>query len=81
VAREISAAGRRGLLKDAPRPGRTPLIAAAMVDTGIKKNTQTTPVNATHWSTRTMAREVGISEAQRAAHLARASRICSRPSR
>jgi transposase len=55
--------GVEGLLKDAPRPGRTPSIPAAMVNTVIKKTTQSTPVNATHWSTRTMAREVGISEA------------------
>src|SRR5277367_2122165 len=55
--------GVEGLLKDAPRPGRTPSIPAAMVNTVIKKTTQTTPANATHWSTRTMAREVGISEA------------------
>src|ERR1700689_550188 len=55
--------GVEGLLKDAPRRGRTPSIPAAMVNTVIKKTTQTTPANATHWSTRTMAREVGISEA------------------
>ena len=55
--------GVEGLLKDAPRPGRTPSIPAGMVDRVIKKTTRTTPANATHWSTRTMAREVGISEA------------------
>ena len=52
--------GVEGLLKDAPRPGRTPSIEAAMINTVMEK---TTPANATHWSTRTMAREVGISEA------------------
>ena len=55
--------GVEGLLKDAPRPGRHRSIAAIMVNTVINKTTQTTPANATHWSTRTMAREVGISEA------------------
>ena len=55
--------GVEGLLKDAPRPGRTPSIPAATVQTVVKKTTQTTPANATHWSTRTMAREAGISEA------------------
>src|SRR5450631_1470753 len=55
--------GVEGLLKDAPRPGRNRSIAAMMVNTVINKTTQTTPANATHWSTRTMAREVGISEA------------------
>jgi transposase len=55
--------GVEGLLKDAPRPGRTPSIPAATVNAVIKKTTQTTPANRTHWSTRTMAREVGVSEA------------------
>jgi transposase len=55
--------GVQGLLKDAPRPGRTPSISSSMVEQVIAKTTQTTPANATHWSTRTMAREVGISEA------------------
>ena len=55
--------GVQGLLKDAPRPGRTPAISSATVEQVISKTTQTTPANATHWSTRTMAREVGISEA------------------
>src|ERR1035437_6345655 len=54
--------GVEGLLKDAPRPGRNPWIKAAVVDTVIGKTTQATPAGATHWSTRTMAREVGISE-------------------
>jgi transposase len=57
------ARGVKGLLKDAPRPGRTPSIPAATVEQLIRKTTQTTPENATHWSTRAMAREVGISEA------------------
>jgi transposase len=55
--------GVQGLLKDAPRPGRNPSIEAAVIGAVIHKTTQTTPANATHWSTRTMAREVGISEA------------------
>ena len=55
--------GVEGLLKDAPRPGRTPRITAEMVDAVVAKTTQSTPANATHWSTRTMARVTGISEA------------------
>jgi transposase len=55
--------GIEGLLKDAPRPGRTPRITADIVDTVVAKTTQSTPANATHWSTRTMARVTGISEA------------------
>jgi transposase len=52
--------GIEGLLKDAPRPGRSESISRASV---IEKTTRSTPANATHWSTRTMAREMGISKA------------------
>jgi transposase len=52
--------GIEGLLKDAPRPGRTPSISRASL---IEKTTQSTPATATQWSTRTMAREMGISKA------------------
>lgn len=55
--------GIPGLLKDAPRPGRTPSIPASTVARVVRKTTQATPPNATHWSTRSMAREEGISEA------------------
>ena len=61
--RRFLSLGLKGLLKDAPRPGRTPSILASTVAQVIRKTTQTTPPDATHWSTRTMAREVGISEA------------------
>ncbi len=52
--------GIEGLFKDAPRAGRTPSISRARL---IEKTTQSSPRNATHWSTRTMAREMGISKA------------------
>src|SRR6266567_2490864 len=61
--RRFLSLGIKGLLKDAPRPGRTPSILASTVAQVIRKTTQTTPPHATHWSTRTMACEVGISEA------------------
>src|SRR6266446_7164062 len=48
--------------KDAPRPGRTPTITPAKVQEVIRKTTQETPHNATHWSTRTMAEAAGLSE-------------------
>jgi transposase len=54
--------GLAGLEKDAPRPGRTPTISAAKVQDVIRKTTQEKPVNATHWSTRTMAEAAGLSE-------------------
>ena len=56
------ACGLEGLAKDAPRPGRTPSISPATVKKVIHKTTQDKPTNATHWSTRTMAAEVGVSE-------------------
>src|SRR5208282_946175 len=52
--------GIEGLLRDAPRPGRMPSISRASL---IEKTTQSSPANATQWSTRTMAREMGISKA------------------
>jgi transposase len=57
------AAGMVGLEKDAPRPGRTLSISAAKVRRVIQKTTQEKPAHATHWSTRTMAAAVGLSEA------------------
>src|SRR5260370_25464770 len=53
--------GLNGLLKDAARPGRKPSISASVVSQVIEKTTQSRPVNATHWSRSTMAREVAIS--------------------
>jgi transposase len=55
--------GIEGLLKDAPRPGRTPAITSQMTATLIAKTTQSMPANATQWSTRTMAKEMCISKA------------------
>jgi transposase len=54
--------GIQGLLKDAPRPGRTPSIAETTIAQVIAKTTQSLPANATHWSRSTMAREMGISD-------------------
>jgi transposase len=56
-------AGLNGIEKDAHRPGRLPSISPAKVSEVIKKTTQSTPEDATHWSRRTMAAEVGISAA------------------
>lgn len=54
--------GLAGLEKDAPRPGRTPAITADMVAEVVRLTTQERPRNATHWSTRSMAAAVGISD-------------------
>ena len=58
-----AASGLAGIEKDAPRPGRRPSISSAMVREVIEKTIHATPNNATHWSTRTMAQEAGISAA------------------
>jgi len=55
--------GLAGLLKDAPRPGRKPAISAKLKEELIRRTTQSKPANATHWSTRTMAAEMGVSDA------------------
>ena len=52
-----------GLAKDAPRPGRLPRISERRVRAVVRATLQTRPVNATHWSTRTMAEAHGLSEA------------------
>ena len=55
--------GLAGIEKDAPRPGRKPKLSAARVQAIVRKTTQETPAHATHWSTRSMARAAGVSEA------------------
>jgi transposase len=52
-----------GLEKDAPRPGRLPRIPQKKVNAIVEATLHTTPANATHWSTRSMAKAQGISEA------------------
>ena len=54
--------GLAALERDAPRPGRTPVISPAKIQEVVRRTTQEKPDNATHWSTRTMARAAGISE-------------------
>lgn len=51
-----------GILTDAPRPGRPSTIASKR-DLIIHKTLHEKPRNATHWSTRSMASAIGVSEA------------------
>jgi transposase len=53
----------RGIEKDAPRPGRRPRFSQEIVLEIVRKTTQELPGDATHWSTRRMAKAVGVSEA------------------
>jgi transposase len=56
--RRFAQHGVAGLAKDAPRngrPARSQVLAAEI----IRKTTQEKPANATHWSTRTLAAELG----------------------
>src|SRR5215510_5732812 len=52
-----------GLEKDAPRPGRLPRISPQKMRAVVEATLHTKPNDATHWSTRTMAKAQGISEA------------------
>jgi transposase len=48
-------------LVDEPRSGRPRTIEDAQVEDVVIRTLETTPKNATHWSTRSMAAEVGLS--------------------
>jgi transposase len=49
-------------LVDAPRPGAPRTITDDQVEAVITKTLEETPADATHWSTRRMARTVGLSQ-------------------
>src|ERR1700681_1431941 len=50
-----------GGLEDAPRSGRPPVIAPDKIEQIVPKTTQETPLDSTHWSTRSLAQVMGIS--------------------
>lgn len=52
-----------GLEKDAPRPGRIPKVSHKKVMAIVHATLHTTPTDATHWSTRTMAKAQGVGNA------------------
>jgi transposase len=49
-------------LVDEPRPGRPRTVSDAQVEEVIVRTLESTPKEATHWSTRSMAAEVGLSQ-------------------
>jgi transposase len=49
-------------LADEPRPGAPPTITDAQVQTAVTRTLESKPANATHWSTRTLARDLGLSQ-------------------
>jgi transposase len=53
---------RLGGLVDEPRPGRPRTVTDAQVEEVIVKTLESTPRDATHWSTRSLAAEVGLSQ-------------------
>jgi transposase len=55
------AAGLDGLL-DEPRPGRPRTISDAQVEEVVVRTLETMPKDATHWSTRSLAAELGLSQ-------------------
>ena len=51
-----------GIEKDLPRGGRPPRPRERVESEIIRKTTQETPKNDTHWSTRSLAEELGVSQ-------------------
>ena len=51
----------RGLESDAPRPGGPPSLPDSKIEAIVHDTLHTKPPNATHWSTRSMARKHGVS--------------------
>jgi transposase len=54
--------GVAGILKDLPRGGRKPAARSKVEGRIIRVTTQRKPKNATHWSTRTLAEELGVTQ-------------------
>ena len=56
-------AGVDGLLRDRTRPSRIPRLAAELVERVVARTLAPPPGEATHWTVRAMARDIGISPA------------------
>ena len=60
--RRFAESGLAGIEKDLPRGGRPRDRREQLESEIIRKTTQETPKNATHWSTRTLAKELGATQ-------------------
>jgi transposase len=49
-------------LVDEPRPGRPRTVSDEQVEAVITRTLETAPADATHWSTRSLAAELGLSQ-------------------
>ena len=52
--------GVPALMQDAPRPGRTRSITAQVESRIVQTTLHSRPISATHWSTRTLAAQMGV---------------------
>ena len=59
--KRFAESGLEGIKKDLPRGGR-PRAREAVESEIIRVTTQETPKNATHWSTRTLAKHLGVTQ-------------------
>lgn len=60
--RRFVAKGLPGIEKDAPRGGRSANRRQQVAPRIVEVTTQQTPPNATHWSTNSLARQLGVSQ-------------------
>jgi transposase len=60
--RERFAARRLDGLTDDPRPGTPRTVTDEQVEAAVTRTLESTPTDATHWSTRTLGRELGLSQ-------------------
>ena len=60
--RERFADRRLGGLTDDPRPGTPRTITDAQVEAAVTRTLESKPADATHWSTRTLAHDLGLSQ-------------------
>jgi transposase len=60
--RERFAARRLEGLTDDPRPGSPRTLADEQVEAAVTRTLESTPRDATHWSTRSLARDLGLSQ-------------------